>query len=298
MEKKTVLIKDLSINFDLPPCNLANEVFTKAINFTCVNGKFVTTSMSAPAPVVSEKGPWAALPTGATATGATAIALSLLYHFDSYPFVEETGALITQGPNIPANFLTTGQTFGAGCLEGSYGSGHSSQGDGLVVVFQAGAPNSVMQPNFTFRFRYTPNTDTALSGWTGVLRVRGAIDVANQNNAGFYVFRDLPVAVLPSPMVAGTAYAISVEVYNDTGYFYVDGQLIRSYPNLTDTCYNAFPLPHPFEATLRISLGYTLNDVGIAPIYDEFLFVNGTALATGASSYTVETIPYTGVIYV
>lgn len=287
MEKKTVLIQDLSINFDLPQCNLSNEVFTKAINFTCVNGKFVTTNESAPAPVASEKGPWAALP-----TGATAIALSLLYHFDSYPFVEETGALINQASNLPAQLLTTGQTFGAGAFRASYGSGHPELGNGLHVTYLNSDPDYQMQPNFTIRFRYTPTISTA-GGATTVLDVGNPINMYNVTNTGFHVFRGFP-NVTGLTLNAGQSYAISLEAYNNNGYLYIDGSLVHTFVDLQTNCYASYSYSSP----LIFNLGATTNDVAEAPIFDEFAFINGTALAAGASSYTVETTPYTGVIYV
>ena len=287
MEKKTVLIQDLSINFDLPQCNLSNEVFTKAINFTCVNGKFVTTNESAPAPVVSEKGPWAALP-----TGATAIALSLLYHFDSYPFVEETGALISQAANLPSRFVTTGQTFGAGAFMASQGSGPPDLGDHLRVTYLDEDPDHAMQPNFTIRFRYTPTISTA-GGFTTVLDVNDAINMYNNTNTGFGVFRGFPV-VTGLTLNVGQKHAISVEAYNNNGYLYIDGALVHTFVDLQTNCYAFYSYNNP----LSFDLGHTINDIAEAPIFDEFLFVNGTALAAGASSYNVETIPYTGVIYV
>lgn len=287
MEKKTVLIQDLSINFDLPQCNLSNEVFTKAINFTCVNGKFVTTNESAPAPVASEKGPWAALPTGLTAVYA-----SLLYHFDVFPFVESTGALINQATNIPSQFVTTGQTFGAGAFMASHGSGHPELGGGIFVTYLAEDPDHAMQPNFTIRFRYTPTISTA-GGLTTVLDVNAAISMANITNTGFYVFRGFP-AVTGLTLNVGQKYAISVEAYNNNGYLYIDGALVHTFVDLQTNCYAFYSYNNP----LIFDLGPTTNDVAEAPIFDEFLFVNGTALAAGASSYQVETIPYTGVIYV
>ena len=287
MEKKTVLIQDLSINFDLPQCNLSNEVFTKAINFTCVNGKFVTTNESAPAPVASEKGPWTALP-----TGATAIALSLLYHFDSYPFVEETGALINQAANVSSQLVAAGQTFGAGAFMASHGAGHPTFGDGLRVAYLTEDPDHVMKQDFTFRFRYTPTVSTA-GGVTGTLTVNSAIDMSNLSNTGFAVFRGFP-NVTGLTLNAGQSYAISVEAYNNNGYLYIDGNLVSTFVDLQTNCYAYFP----FASPLLILLGGTVNDVAEAPIFDEFAFFNGTALAAGASSYTVETIPYTGVIYV
>lgn len=287
MEKKTVLIQGLSINFDLPQCNLSNEVFTKAINFTCVNGKFVTTNESAPAPVASEKGPWAALP-----TGATAIALSLLYHFDSYPFVEETGALINQAANVSSQLVTAGQTFGAGAFMASHGAGHPTLGGGIFVTFLTDDPDHAMKPNFTFRFRYTPTISTA-GGVTSMLEVNDPIQILNYSNAGISVFRGFPT-VTGLTLNAGTSYAISVEAYNNNGYLYINGVLVHTFVDLATNCYAFFNYNNP----LIINLGATTNDVAEAPIFDEFAFFNGTALAAGASSYIVETIPYTGVIYV
>ena len=287
MEKKTVLIQDLSINFDLPQCNLSNEVFTKAINFTCVNGKFVTTNESAPAPVASEKGSWIALP-----TGTTAIALSLLYHFDSYPFVEETGALINQAANVSSQLVTTGQTFGAGAFLASHGSGFPSLGGGLFVTFLTEDPDHAMQPNFTFRFRYAPTVST-IGGISSMFEVNGPIQVLNHSNTGISVFRGFPT-VTGLTLNVGTSYAISVEVYNNNGYLYVDGALVHTFVDMQTNCYAYYVYNNP----LIINLGPTTNDVTEAPIFDEFAFFNGTALAAGASSYTVETIPYTGVIYV
>lgn len=287
MEKKTVLIKDLLINFDLPQCNLPNEVFTKAINFTCVNGKFVTTNESAPAPVASEKGPWSPLPTGLTAVYA-----SLLYHFDAFPFVESTGALISQAAvNLPVQLATSGQTFGAGAFIGSHGEGHVEYGGSLYVTYLTEDPNHAMQPNFTIRFRYTPTVDTA-GGVTFVLDVESPIAFDNYTNSSFSVFRGFPNAVVA--MSAGTTYAISIEAYNNNGYFYVDGVLVHTFIDLAANCYANYSYLNP----LILDLGHTINDVGVAPIFDEFLFVNGTALAAGASSYQVETVPFTGVIYV
>lgn len=287
MEKKILLIQDLSINFDLPPCNLPDNVFTKAINFTCINGKFVTTNESAPAPVASEKGPWAALP-----TGLTAVALSLLYHFDTFPFVESTDALINQSPNEPSQFVTIGQTFGAGAFTASHGSGHPEQGGGLHVTFLTEDPDHVMKPNFTFRFRYTPTVDTA-GGTTSVLTVDSCIDVGNFNNTGLSVFRGFP-PVTDLTLNAGQPHAISIEAYNNNGYLYIDGILVHTFVDLATNCYAFYGYNNP----LIINLGATVNDVGVAPIIDEFAFFNGVALAAGAGSYTVETLPYTGVIYV
>lgn len=287
MEKKTVLIQDLSINFDLPQCNLSNEVFTKAINFTCVNGKFVTTNESAPAPVASEKGPWPSLPTGLTAAYA-----SLLYHFDVFPFVESTGALIIQADNLPIQLATSGQTFGAGAFIGSHGAGHSDYGGSLHVTYLPEDPDHAMQPNFTIRFRYTPTESTG-AGSTGVLYVEGPIHMINYNNSSLDVFRGYS-AVTGLSMVAGTKYAISIEAYNNNGYLYIDGVLVHTFIDLATNCYAIYSYSNP----LIFYLGITTNDVSLAPMFDEFLFVNGTALAAGASSYQVETVPFTGVIYV
>jgi uncharacterized phage protein (TIGR02218 family) len=212
---------------------------------------------------------------------------SLLYHFDAYPFVESTGALINQGTNVAGQFTTTGQTFGTGAFFASQGSGHGENGGALDVTFLTEDPDHIMQPEFTFRFRYTPTTDTA-GGYTQVLDVGSAIDMGNFTNSAFPVFRGFGNASVA--LSAGTSYAISIEAHNNNGYLYIDGVLAHTFVDLATNCYAYYAFNNP----LRIKLGGTVNDVSEAgrPLFDEFLFVNGTALAAGASSYEVETVPF------
>ena len=62
MEKKVAVIQNLSINLDLPQCDLPDNILTRAINFVCTNNKIVATKESVPAPKLSKKGPWPLLP--------------------------------------------------------------------------------------------------------------------------------------------------------------------------------------------------------------------------------------------
>jgi hypothetical protein len=62
MEKKTAIIQNLSVNLDLAQSSLPDNVFTLAINYTNVNGKFVATKKSVPAPKDSPKDTWPVVP--------------------------------------------------------------------------------------------------------------------------------------------------------------------------------------------------------------------------------------------
>lgn len=76
----TASIRDLSVNLDLPQCDLPDNILTKAINFTSINGKLVTTKMSVQAPVNTSG--WLPLP------GSGIISLSQIFHlsFDAASF--------------------------------------------------------------------------------------------------------------------------------------------------------------------------------------------------------------------
>jgi len=222
------------------------------------------------------------LPTIEIPPSATLITASLLYHFDSYPFIESTGALINQSPNVALQFVTVGQTFGAGAFLTSHGS---ESGGRISTTFLAEDPDHVMQPDFTVRFRYTPTVDTA-GGLTSVLEVNAAIQMINFNNNAFSVFRGMANATVP--MSAGTSYAISVEVYNNNGYLYVDGVLKQTFIDLATNCYAFYGYDNP----LIFNIGATTNDVELSATIDEFIFVNGTALAAGHASYRVETAAF------
>lgn len=232
---------------------------------------------------------------GASTPGsAIQVTASLLYHFDSYPFTEETGALINQDPNTPSQFVTTGQTFGAGAFMASHGAGHPVLGGGIFVTYLTEDPDHTMQPNFTIRFRYTPTISTA-GGLTIVLDVNAAINMYNITNTGFRVFRGFPV-VTGLTLNVGQKYAISVEAYNNNGYLYIDGALVHTFVDLQTNCYAFYSYNNP----LIFNLGPTTNDVAEAPIFDEFAFFNGVALSAsfGVDTYTVETQPFNLSFYV
>lgn len=61
MEKKIAHVQKLSVNTDLPQCQLSDEVFTKAINFRSENNSLVSIHKSAVAPAGASK-PWSVLP--------------------------------------------------------------------------------------------------------------------------------------------------------------------------------------------------------------------------------------------
>jgi len=117
MEKNQVIVRDLSVNFDLPQSDLPDNVFTKAMNFTCERGRFVATKMSWPAPVKSEKGPWDTTPavflniiSGQTKGQAYFLASGLTkdYVFDGSSWVDVTSTDKVSGSiNSESNLWTT-----------------------------------------------------------------------------------------------------------------------------------------------------------------------------------------------
>jgi hypothetical protein len=62
MEKKVAVIQNMSVNLDLPQCDLPDNVFTRAINFVTINSKLTATKESVSAPKLSKRGSWAPIP--------------------------------------------------------------------------------------------------------------------------------------------------------------------------------------------------------------------------------------------
>jgi hypothetical protein len=78
-----------------------------------------------------------------------------------------------------------------------------------------------------------------------------------------------------------TFKAVSFEVFNGVAYLYFDGTLVTSW---------TFVLNNP---TVPLSFGFGVGSLEFSEIFlDELAFFDHIALASGASSYTVETSPY------
>lgn len=79
-------------------------------------------------------------------------------------------------------------------------------------------------------------------------------------------------------------YAILLECYSGNLYFYVDGVLDITATALTSAVY--------YDSTRTMYLGGASTD-SLWGLVDEFAIIKGAAIANGAASYTVETVPFT-----
>jgi hypothetical protein len=187
------------------------------------------------------------------------VAIDLLLHFDTDFSDSSVNDHVIDIVSGTPTILTTGQTFGVGCYSG-----------GLTRYY-------VTPPvgNFTLRCRVTiPIGVSTPNALIGINAVYADISI-RLTDWGTPEIALIGTSEPSSPVSVsyGSTYAISIEFFGGNALLYVDGALVSS----------LFVGEVPSGGSERISF------YGDSFIYDEVMYDNTTALAGGASSYTVET---------
>jgi hypothetical protein len=210
----------------------------------------------------------------------------ILLHFNSYPFTSDGTHSTTQ--TAPSNRLTTVPE------EIIYGTGslisNQNNSDNWLEIFSDDV--ITIAESWTIRMKFKIRNSTLylelLEAWTDSYI---SIAVKNDTNV-IQTMMFSPFAT--APITVDTVQELSVELLEGVVYTYIDGLLVGNLPYLnpyTNAPINSVTLAADSKL---FTLGRIGNSVtaGEETICDEFIFVNGTALAGGASSYTTQTSPY------
>lgn len=206
---------------------------------------------------------------------ATSGSYTALLHFDSFPFVESMA-----NPNITIDY--TSQTISS--ADPVFGvSSLTSGGVSGYVDFSGPDAANLESVDYTARFRWTPSV-SSLASFVNIINV--GVSVSLYPAVGLLVeFSDAHSETVAYTFTTDIAVAFSIEHFNNHTYIYLNGTRVLDVDNAL----------HPIGATFR--LNHLLNDIALPyPRVDEFMFLRGSALASGAASYTVETAPFVGTL--
>jgi hypothetical protein len=216
----------------------------------------------------------------------------ILLHFSSYPFIN-SGTLPVTIDSVSTRLTTDSSKiiYSPGSLLSNTGSGNPDS-TGLSLYPSV---DITIQNSWTIRFKLRVNRPDwvhLFNGWVG-------------SNIGAWInggtgtvepLRYFPQYTYTVPTVFGDVQEFSLELLAGVVYTYMDGILVGSAPYEDPGTH--LPMPETFfipSGVLLFSMAATDNDIldSQRTVYDEFIFVNGAALAGGASSYSVRTTPYT-----
>ena len=222
--------------------------------------------------------------TGATSSPpSVTIAYDILLHFNSYPFVNSKSLLVVI-TSAPAQLNTTSSLYGAGSLYGAAGTDVIGVGTVIHPVSPLFA-----EVNWTIRMKFMikHSVDAPLN----ILSI-GTDSFLNIGiNAGLGTMQILefvpPVAVIITPNIM---QELAIERYNGIIYAYIDGELVGSLPHLNP--FDSTPVTNFNFQDITIGNEYTGVVLGQNNVFDEFIFLNGTSLAAGSSTYSIQTSPY------
>jgi len=215
---------------------------------------------------------------------------NLILHFDTFPPANAVpGGMYNITQTGYESQISTPGVFGSGQFIADQGSGHHA----TAVYLQANPTDHLMMGNdWTVRFIYTPTTQN-IDMYTGVVSL-GGIELVNHSNTSWILFNYEPE--FSATVVPNVPCRISIERLGNTVYVYFDGVLKYTRPNVHLDWW-AFQTPR--EAIFDI--GHTGNDLPTfenRPMIDEFMYLDGTALAGGQGNYIVETAPFTYPLYI
>ncbi len=214
----------------------------------------------------------------------------ILFHFNDYPFVN-SGTLPTTQTAPSSRFTTTvGEViFGSGSFIGTLGTG-SPDSEWMTIT----TTNALtISSSWTIRTKFILNAPSGIytgliDPWSG-----SGIEAIAINPAGSMIVMQFG-SLISCPITIGSVQELSIELFNGVIYAYIDGTLVGSQPYVD--ALSGLPI-----TGTTIGAGGTIFAIGDAgnqltsgqqTIMDEFIFVNGTALAGGASSYAVQVSPY------
>jgi len=218
------------------------------------------------------------------------IPYNILLHFNSHPFIN-SGTLPTTQTSSSSRFTNAvGEIiFGSGSLLGSLGNGTSDPNP-----LQITTTNSLtIASAWTIRTKFILNSPSGI--YTGLISfwAGSGIGSVSINSSGSIIVMQFSSAISCS-ITVGSVQELAIELFSGVLYIYIDGTLVGSQP------YNDPLSGLPITGT-TIGAGGTIFNIGDAgnalvsgqqTVMDEFIFVNGTALAGGASSYVTQVSPY------
>jgi len=219
-----------------------------------------------------------------------AIPYMILLHYNAHPFTN-SGTLPTS-QTAPSTRFTTSPAqiiYGTGSLLGSLGNGTSDPNPLTLTTTNT----LLILESWTVRTKFILNAPSGI--YTGLISfwAGSGIGSVSINSAGSIIVMQFSSAI-SCPITVGSVQELSIELFVGVLYIYIDGTLVGSQP------YNDPLSGLPITGTTIGAGGtiFTIGDAGNAllagqqTIMDEFIFVNGTALAGGASSYSVQVSPY------
>jgi len=213
-------------------------------------------------------------------------AYDILLHFNAYPF--------TNSGTLPTSQTAPSSRFTSVVGEAIYGTGslRSTQTYAEAALNVLTTNPITILTAWTIRMKFKVRNTSVylelLEGWADSYLLVAVNDSSN-------VIQSMPFNPFASATItANTVQELSIELFSGTLYTYVDGTLVGSIPYVNP--FTSLPIGEIslVGGTRLFKLGNVGNTVasGEETITDEFIFVNGTALAGGASSYAVQVSPY------
>jgi hypothetical protein len=200
---------------------------------------------------------------------------SFLYHLEALPLVDAV-----QPSTSLATFTTNTAIAYPSIDTGAFGNGlkmnfNYPNNNEPYFVITTDTPNN-SNPDFTLRWRFKHPLHEGYENYFNIVGVGDGL--SRVPSLPVYRFYSTNTTVLVHDNVW---VAFSYEKKGGISYLYIDGVLAA-----TTT------VPLPTGGTLGFDFGVPIS--GNTPYYyDEIMFLAGVALANGASSYTVETNPFT-----
>ena len=206
------------------------------------------------------------------------MSIAALLHFDglngSTDFIDETGNSVAVFGS--AQLSSTGQTFGSAC--GLFDGSSSCR---LEIT-----PANALFLNSDCTVRFITNLDAYTADWTALFRfysASGTLFSLYASDTGELKIYTAWLALNSGfTLSLATDYRISVELYAGEIYIYVDGTLI------VNTAFDNTG----FGQVSLIAVGGTVDDENLVGRLDEFMIDSSVSLAAGASSYVVESAPF------
>jgi len=208
---------------------------------------------------------------------------SILLHFDTYPFAN-AGTVPATITSAPQQLYTDTPIFGAGSLLGNRGT---SNGDYVATLITPVTPPMTL-PAWTIRFKF--KVRNAAMGYLGFfLGWNNSFINVTIHTGGSIVVKQFSPAI-GATILYNTVQEFSLELFNGNLYIYIDGSLIGSEP-YTDP-FTSLPIPSMPVGQMTLGDQGNASVDGTQTVFDEFIFLNGTSLAAGSSTYSIQTSPY------